>query len=388
MLSSSTTPPKEVVNFTPPTLHLKCKEPFVGFYARDPISGTMKRKRYMLGRYKDKKQMKFMASQIIANIYNKVSAGWNPWVVSESANSFQPISEVMTKYEISLKKKFQKGVYRKKTMYDYTSRFNNMKEYLKSRTRPIMYAYQVDSIWINEYLDYIYYDRDDTARTRNNHRRWLYAFCEWMIEKRYISENPVINIKPIPEGPKQRQPFPPPIIMRIKDYLQKTDPHFYLACLFQYYTLIRPVELVKLKLKDVSIKDQQVFVSGNFAKNHRDMSVALNTKIIKLMIELGYFKHNSNCYIFGKDFKPSENVSDSRIFRERFRKVRDELHIANCYKFYSFKDSGIIELMNSEEGGVIIARDQARHSSVETTNRYTKSQNTVHEEAKNFEGLL
>ena len=51
------------------------------------------------------------------------------------------------------------------------------------------------------------------------------------------------------------------------------------------------------------------------------------------------------------------------------------------------KDSGIRDLAN--EQGVVIARDQARHSDVSTTNRYIQEHSMlVHSEVKQFKGAL
>ena len=55
--------------------------------------------------------------------------------------------------------------------------------------------------------------------------------------------------------------------------------------------------------------------------------------------------------------------------------------------FYSLKDTGIRDLANS--AGIVIARDQARHSDISTTNKYLKGEALpVHEETKHFEGLF
>ena len=75
----------------------------------------------------------------------------------------------------------------------------------------------------------------------------------------------------------------------MSSYLEKEDKHFYLACLMQYYTLIRPGELSHLKVGDISVKNQTVFVSKEFSKNHKDAEVGLNKAIIKLMLDLNTF---------------------------------------------------------------------------------------------------
>lgn len=53
---------------------------------------------------------------------------------------------------------------------------------------------------------------------------------------------------------------------------------------------------------------------------------------------------------------------------------------------YSLKDSGIRDLANAE--GIVVARDQARHSDISVTNRYLKSPKVAHESTKHFVGDL
>lgn len=55
--------------------------------------------------------------------------------------------------------------------------------------------------------------------------------------------------------------------------------------------------------------------------------------------------------------------------------------------FYSLKDSGIRDLANA--AGIVVARDQARHADISTTNKYLQGKSlTVHEETKHFVGRL
>ena len=76
-----------------------------------------------------------------------------------------------------------------------------------------------------------------------------------------------------------------------------------------------------------------------------------------------------------------------RVYREYFNKVRAKLKFPDTYQFYSLKDSGIRDLANAE--GIVIARDQARHTDISTTNKYLKGTSmTVHEETKRFKGKL
>ena len=276
---------------------------------------------------------------------------------------------------------------KQKTLYDYQSRLNMLLEYNNSRHLPIMYMYQFDQAYISDFLDYILLDRDASARTRNNYRTWLSTFCTWLKEKKYIEDNPTDKIRSLAEETKFRSALTKEDLAQLHEYLKETNKHFLLACQMEYYTFIRPDELSNIRLGDIKIKEQKVFVSSTISKNRRDGMVGLNDSLVKLMIELDIFRNSSDYYLFGKDFKPSIQKADSRIFREYFNKVRAFLRYPKNYQFYSLKDSGIRDLANAE--GIVIARDQARHADISTTNKYLKGDNmTVHEETKHFEGNL
>lgn len=104
------------------------------------------------------------------------------------------------------------------------------------------------------------------------------------------------------------------------------------------------------------------------------------------MIEQHVFDHPSNDYLFGYELKPGPRQIYVNRFRLEWKKLRNALGFPESYQFYSLKDSGIRDLANAE--GIVIARDQARHSDISVTNRYLKSQNVAHEETKHYKGEL
>ncbi len=104
------------------------------------------------------------------------------------------------------------------------------------------------------------------------------------------------------------------------------------------------------------------------------------------MIEQRVFDHPSQEYLFGDELKPGEKQIYVNRFRREWAKVREALGFPKSYQFYSLKDSGIRDLANAE--GIVVARDQARHSDVAVTNKYLKNSNVVHEETKHYKGGL
>ena len=281
----------------------------------------------------------------------------------------------------------KKGVMSEKTLYDYNSRLKILEEYVDDRMVPNMRMYQFDLLCVTDFLDYVLLDRETSTRTRNNYRTWLSAFCTWLVERKYISENFISKIPMLPEKTKYREALPAEALKRLADHLRTQDPKFLLACMMEYYTFIRPIELTKIKIGDISIKEQTVFVAAQISKNRRDGLVALNDEIVKLMIELNVFSYPSNYYLFGNKLSPSESKASYNLFRQKFLAVRKELNFPDSYMFYSLKDSGIRDLANTQ--GIVVAKEQARHSDVSVTNHYLVGRDRkVNEETKHFKGYL
>lgn len=377
---------REILAYTLPKLHTG-KNWYVDFSAYDPVGERMKRKKIMLDSIPKLRERKARAAEIIEKITNQLRQGWNPWVDHLTGRQYHDFEEVMRHYGRYIDKLAAAKVLKEKTLYDYQSRLNILLDYNRSLRFPIVYIYQFDQIFISDFLDYILLDRDSSARTRNNYRTWLSALCSYLIEKQYLEKNPVERIKSLAEEDKTRLPLQREDLMILGDFLKSANPYFLLACQMEYYTFIRPDELSNIRLKDIHVAEQKVFISGAISKNRRDGMVGLNRSILKLMVELEIFRCDSDYYLFGRDFKPSAKKADSRIFREYFSKVRTTLGWTHRYQFYSLKDSGIRDLANAE--GIVIARDQARHSDISTTNRYLQGDAMpVHEETKRFAGAL
>lgn len=368
-----------------PCLH-KGKQWYVDFYAYDPSTDSMRRKRYMLDRYKKVSDRNKYAAILIHNLFEKLKAGWNPWTNATKTRHFTEFGVVLDRYRAYIDHAAQKGVLKEKTHIDYVSRLRQLEAYLEESNVNIRFAYQFNKIFAVDFLDYLILDKDNSARTRNNYRAWLSAFASWMKERQYIEENPVEEIHMLREEEKMRDALTAEALVRLKDYLGKYNPPFYLACLMVYYCFIRPGELRHIKVGDISIEKQTVYVRPDVAKNRKGQYVALNDQVLKMMIEQKVFEHPSQEYLFGRKLIPSEEQVYINQFRYEWRKVRKALHFPDSYQFYSLKDSGIRDLANAE--GIVVARDQARHTDISVTNKYLKNASVAHEEAKRFKGEL
>lgn len=378
---------KVIYPWTYPMLH-KGKRWYVDFYILDPASNTMRRKKYMLSRYKKVKAKNEMAKQKIDWIVTEVKHGWNPFVSARTTREFTSWNTVFTRYKEYLLVAGRKKLLKDKTVYDYQSRVKNFEQFLTETDTHLIYIYEFNRALCVEFLDYLYFDKYVSAVTRNGYRTWLSTFSSWLIDKGYLAKdmNPVVDIKQMREEEKKREPLPKTALSALREHLSSQNPHFLLACYIEYYVNIRPDEMRFLKIGYVDITNCIVTLPGKFAKNRKRQEVTVPKKVLKLMIELGTFNSPSQYYIFGPDLRPSNEQVAVNRFRQEWAKVRKILGWPECYQFYSLKDTGISE--NIDKYGLLTARDQARHADAATTNRYAKVKHTAHVELRDWDGDL
>lgn len=378
----------DIVGFTFPQLYIG-KEWYVGFYAFDPASGKSKRKRYKINFVGTATKKRRYASHLITKLSDRLERGWNPWIESESSNSYHLFSDVCTNYITYLTKLFNDDQLREKTLVDYSYRLNAVIRWNLKRKVPVTYIYQLDRNFIQGFLDYVYIDAGNTARTRNNYLVWIKSFCSFLVNKMYLKTRPSEGIEAlrISHIKSDRIIITNRDMERISEHLQETNKHFLLACYMQHYALIRPKEMSHLKIGDFNLSKQTIFVSGQFSKNRKDGVVTLPSKVARLMLDLGVFNNPSSHYLFSFKFTPGQERQDERQFREYWFKMRVELKLPFKYKFYSLKDTGITNMLRTCD--IITVRDQARHSSILMTNTYTPQDiQEANSLLKNYQGVF
>lgn len=359
----------QLKGWTPPVFH-QASECYVSFTAFCPATGKMKLKKIMLGRIKNKRLQKEKAKQIMKSITEKLLDGWNPWIEAESPAEYELWDDVCMKYEAWLAKMAKEKGFRMETVASYMSYLKILKDWIANKN--VHYIYQFDRRVVGKFLDYVFVERNNTLQTRNNYLAWLKTFAKWLVTRSYVPKNPTEGYHAVMRSSynKNRDTICERDLTKLREYLEVKNPHYLLATYILYYTFLRPHEMSLLKVEDIKIRKQVIYVHGENAKNHNDAIVTLPKKILQLMIDLKVFDAAGSDYLFSKDFKPGREYRSEKCFRDYWQRVlRKELNFPERYKFYSLKDTGITNMLRKHIDTVSV-RDQARHSSIEITNIY------------------
>lgn len=362
---------EEIKNFTYPRL-VTGKEWYILFYAFDPAKDEMRRKRVKLNHIEKIGDRRKYADGLMKRLVANLESGWNPWIEAENEQAYKTFTEACEHYRKHISKLLNDGLLREDTYRSYISSLRNIENWNTERKLPIKYIYQFDRAFIIEFLEDIYIGRQNSARTRNNYLTFIRILGSFLLEYQYVKVKPSDGIAAFSKRKlkKQRTILEEKDVIRLYDYLMEKNKHYLLACYIMHYCFIRRKEMSLLKLSNFSLSKQTLFIPGEVSKNGDDATVTLTTKVIHLMLDLKIFDNPGNYYLFSDDFKPGKKHKHEKQFTDYWASnVRKDLKFPDNYQFYSLKDTGITSLLRTHD--VITVRDQARHSDIQMTDKYT-----------------
>lgn len=363
---------QEVMAWKTPKFH-QASECYVSLSAFDPAHGKMRTKKIMLDHIKGKRAQRTYGEALIIRLTEKLMEGWNPWIEATFPMEYTAFEDVCDKYKEYLLKMLREHNMREESVISYTSRIRILQEWIRKEKINLFYSYQFDRRLVGRFLDYIFIDRNNTIRTRNNYLSWLKTFSKYLLERGYIPTDPTESYTRVQRKGqlKDRDIIPDDVLAELKDWLETHNKHFLLACYILHYIFVRPREMSYLKIGDFSVKNKTLHLHGCNTKNHNDAVLTLPDHVLKLMIELDVFSYPSSYYLFSNNFIPGIKYRDSKCFRDYWHHyVRKALKMTDRYKFYSLKDTGITNMLRANTD-ILTVRDQARHSSILITDIYT-----------------
>jgi integrase len=226
------------------------------------------------------------------------------------------------------------------TYKGYCNRVNVFKKYLEGKGLDIANIKSIDKKIVTDFLNHIL--KTSSASNRNNYRQELSAIFSVLVENDLIEYNFIEKIKKITAKPVRNKTYSQTKVNEIYKELETSDPLLLLFLKFVSYNFLRPIEVVRLKVKDIDIKNKTLTVR---AKNK-----TLKTKIIPdiLIQDIKSLNlTNPDYYLFtpkGVGEWKREESGKRKWFGERFNKVKNKLGIGSDYTVYSFRHTSITKL--------------------------------------------
>jgi integrase len=315
---------------------------YVYYSYRNPATDKLERQTPIyagVNKFKNLKERKNAIKILAKAVENILENGFNPYdedsvPVDESKN--YSIPDAIT-FSLELKKNTLKD----NSFRDYRIRIKSFEKWLLANGFENRYITEVNKKTIVTFLNSVL--STTSAKNRNNTRAILSMFFQSLEDNDIIPDNFVKKINVLKSNPERNKTYSSKQEVDIFNYLKSNDELLLLFIQFISYNHLRPVEVVRLQIKDVNVKDRRIYVR---AKNKAVKVKIIPEILLSTLPDLEKFHPES--YLFtpnGIGHEWATNETDKRdYFSKRFKKVKDSLGLGKDYGLYSFRHTFITKL--------------------------------------------
>ncbi|CAH8282662.1 site-specific recombinase XerD [Mariniflexile fucanivorans] len=277
-------------------------------------------------------------------LHEMLKGGFSPYKDEFKLDYTEYTAEAALDYAYSLKVESLSDT----SIPDYRSRLNQFKTYLKSKGLLERSILDITKQIVNGYLNGIL--KATSARNRNNTRIVISALFGVLEDNDIIQRNFVANIKVLETNSVRHQTYSLDVLEGLFSYMKENDPLLLLFIKFVSYNVLRPIEVCRLRIKDINLDEKQLQFK---AKNK-----PTKTKIIPDIVVneiMGFDFSVQDYFLFtpnGIGLWPIKENYRRDYFTKRFKKLKEKYNdylieqgesfqLGNEYTVYSFRHTFI-----------------------------------------------
>lgn len=352
------------IDFRPAQV-MQNKEVYVCYYILDPTNDKLKRMRIRCNRIKKRREQLKFASLLCAEINQKLYSGWNPLtgenpIAQKRITILKAASNYVSRKEKELRKDSVRSYQSKLSFFTKWCERAGISDWLCKRFTVTHAKNLMDE----------YGNHGRSAYSYNSMLQFLKGMFKSFVSDGIALQNPFERFKGKRKEAKRRVTIPRQERRRILNYFLKRGMKEYVAMIrlcFRY--LVRPKEILQLRISDIDFNMGLLRIPPDVSKNHCERIIALGYDVMRYFQELIELDCASDFYIFSTDFKPGSRLYTTKNLFEVWKKMREDLSMPNTYHFYSLKDTGITEMLESGMPSKFV-KDLAGHHSLAMTERY------------------
>ncbi|PKH49536.1 hypothetical protein CXF68_02000 [Tenacibaculum sp. Bg11-29] len=218
--------------------------------------------------------------------------------------------------------------------------------------------------------------------SRNNHKRLLSGLFTELEEKEIIKYNFISKIAALKSKAKKNKPFNHQQLDNILKYTEEHDPYLYRYIKVMWYSFLRPIEIIRLKVENIDLVDNTIEIES---KTEDRVYIRLVKPLHFYFSSLELNTFDSDMLIFTKEKKityweTKKEKSREDWFGRRFKKIKDHFNLSEDYGIYSFRHTSALSLYYqfikkeklSEYQAVLKIQEIMRHVDESTTRKYLR----------------
>lgn len=351
---------------------------YIYFGVYDCITQKIKRKRYYKGINEIEeidKRLRF-ANSLVAEINSGIAYWATNKPVQEEIETFVKPEKlhIIEAIEFIIQLKYNDFIDLRKTSHTFASNARKFIEFCKEKGFFNMDVKQLQKHHVQNYIDDMVVRKKLSGQTVENRISTMRAIYNHMIKRNIVDENPFAKDldKPKIIKTKKNHAYSAEQIQEIKQYAEIHNPGIWIICQFIYYTYMRPVEIGRLKVADIILEEDKIFIPASISKNATEAHIFMPPALKNLMVDYLSGAPKKTYFLFSKGFKPGQKQAGYNYYGNNHRKITRLLNFEDYYTLYSWKHTGVV---NAYKAGVDIKsiQMQLRHSSIEQSDTYLKS---------------
>jgi len=335
---------------------------YVYFYYRNEETGRLKLATPIYGaanKYKTKEERMSVLLMYRKTLLKLLKQGYNPFadntelhqkLIAKTKGETRALIPIENKEESSmqLQEAFDFGLNLKeklvseRTIRDYKNKVDNFIKWIKKNHPSIKQIHQLNKKNVTEFLNTVL--TKTSARHRNNYRTELSSILQVLEDNDIIVINFIKKIPVLKSIPQKHKTYTQKEQEDIFKYLEEKDSILLLYIKFISYGFLRPIEVCRLKVKNINLTDKTIQFK---AKNG-----LLKTKMIPQILldelpDLSELKKESVLFTPEQLGDKWDTTIDNRrdYFSKRFKKVvKDHFSLGTDYGLYSFRHTYITKL--------------------------------------------
>lgn len=339
-----------LVTFRPAQLFTGKSTWYIEYYVWNPnldISAPLEKKRKKLIRdlkpFTTKREKQAMANNICLKLNHKLANGWNPYLENTAPKGFSTIQKALYAWLFNYKHE------KRADTVDWAE--NKVQYFIKwfgSEKAGKTFVVSIDKYVASAFIDHIYIEKRNSIRTRTNYLDIFTQMFKWLEAKGYVAYNPFSKIERIKaKGRKKKirtvikNEYP----ALINQYFETNNPGYLYVMNYLYLCLIRRTEMTKLKVSDVDLQQQTIYISANIAKNGLERWATIPNQFVHKLNQLGLSSMPQNNYLISSNFFPGKKPIKPKRISSVWAWMRHKIKMPKTNQFYSLRDTGVIQYL-------------------------------------------
>lgn len=351
------------VTFKPAQYH-KGKDCYIDYYVVNPMTNKMSRRKIRVNHISKPSERDRFARTVCHAINERLYSGWNPFMDELSVKGVT-IASAINKF---LEAKARDS--RDRTMSSYRSYCKALSEWLSETGNSGKYCMLISRDMFLNFLSWLPDHRKCSNKTFNNYCNFYRTLFEYFVSHGWMQENPASDLPKKRVDTKTRTVIPKDARARIMEYFTQHTPNFRYVMLMCFRLFIRPNEISLLRIRDINMRESLIRIPPDVSKNHKERILAVPDEIMEHFRSIESYPSEYFIFSDSQTYRPGRKHQASTRIAETWAEMRSALGLPTEYQFYSLKDTGITEMLESGVPPKYV-KELAGHHSLEMTEKYT-----------------